>query len=243
MENALAGRRVLVTGGTRGIGRAIVLAAARAEASVVTCSRTGGDDQASLETELKEIGGAFRVVTADVTDPGDVARLVAECREALGGLDVLVNNAGRDGQAAFEELTPVEWQEVFDADLTSVFLVSQACLDLLGPAASIVNLGAAVALRGLPGRVHYTAAKAAVIGLTRSMCKELGPRGIRVNVVAPGMIQTDPDEEHPMAARVRGMTALGRFGTAEEVAGAVLYLAGDGAAYVSGAVLNVDGGI
>jgi NAD(P)-dependent dehydrogenase (short-subunit alcohol dehydrogenase family) len=243
MENALSGRRVLVTGGTRGIGRGIVLAMARAGASVVTCSRSGGEDAASLEAELKEIGATFRVSTADVARVEDVARLAEECREALGGLDVLVNNAGRDGQAGFAELTAQEWHSLLDADLTSVFLVSQKCLDLFGPSASIVNIGAAVALRGLSGRVHYTAAKAAVIGLTRSMCKELGPRGIRVNVVAPGMIQTDPDEDHPMAARVRGMTALGRFGTVAEVADAVLYLAGAGSSYVTGVVLNVDGGI
>jgi NAD(P)-dependent dehydrogenase (short-subunit alcohol dehydrogenase family) len=243
MHHELSGRRVLVTGGTRGIGRAIVLDLARAGAAVVTCARTTGEDAASLEAELKEIGATFRVVPADVTDPADVRRLIEECEAALGGLDVVVNNAGRDGQARFEDLAVQDWQALLDADLTSVFLVSQASLRLLAPGASIVNVGAGVALRGLPGRTHYTAAKAAVLGLSRSMCKELGPKGIRVNVVAPGMIQTDPAEAHPMAARVRGMTALGRFGTPAEVAGAVRYLAGAGSAYVSGAVLNVDGGI
>src|SRR5262245_14463742 len=243
MDNALADRRVLVTGGTRGIGRAIVLAAARAGAAVVTCARTAGDDAASLEAELKEIGGTFRVVTADVTDPDDVKRLIAEAEEALGGLDVVVNNAGRDGQSTIEDLDMDAWRELMDADLTSVFLVSQASLRLLGPGASIVNIGAGNALRGLAGRAHYTAAKAAIIGLTRSMCKELGPEGIRVNVVAPGMIQTDPAEEHPMAARVKGMTALGRFGTPDEVAACVLFLASTASGYVTGHVLTVDGGI
>jgi len=243
MENVLSGRRVLVTGGTRGIGRAVVLAMARAGASVVTCARTGGEDAATLETELKEIGGTFRVVTADVTDQDDVRRLIGECEQALGGLDVVVNNAGRDGQSPFAELSADDWQAVLDANLTSVFLVSQAALPLLAGGGSIVNIGAGVALRGVPQRAHHNASKAAVLGLSRSMCKELGPQGIRVNVVAPGMVHDGPADGHPMAARVKGMTALGRFGTSDEIAGSVLFLASDAAAYVSGAVLNVDGGI
>jgi 3-oxoacyl-[acyl-carrier protein] reductase len=155
MENAMAGRRVLVTGGTRGIGRAVVLALAEAGASVVTCARSGGEDAERLTADLGKFDGTFRVVTADVTVPEDVARLVRECEETLGGLDALVNNAGRDGRAPFGELSAQQWQELLDADLTSVFLVSQACLGLLGAGSSIVNLGAADALRGVPGGVHY----------------------------------------------------------------------------------------
>src|ERR1700677_2291890 len=243
MDTELAGKRVLVTGGSRGIGRAIVLAAGRAGARLVTCGRAATEDAPSLERELKELGAEAWFVTADVTEPADAERLARECGERLGGLDVLVSNAGRDGDTPIGELTAQEWHAVLDADLTSVFLVTQACLPLLAPGSSVINIGSSLALRGRAGRVHYAAAKAGVLGLSRTLCKELGPSGIRVNTIAPGVIQTDPGTPHPAAGAIAHMTALGRLGTPEDVAGAVLYLASDAAAYVSGAVLHVDGGM
>jgi 3-oxoacyl-[acyl-carrier protein] reductase len=239
----LAGRRALVTGGTRGIGRAITLALARAGAQVLTCARTGGDEAAALERELKELGADAPVVVADVTDPADAGRLADECRARLGGLDVLVNNAGRDGDGPLAELTEQAWGDLLDADLTSVYLVTRACLPLLGPGASVINIGSGLALRGRPGRTHYAAAKAGVLGLSRTLCKELGPSGIRVNTITPGIIDTDPDRPHPMAGPIRHMAALGRLGTPDDVAAAAAFLASPASGYVSGAVLPVDGGM
>jgi 3-oxoacyl-[acyl-carrier protein] reductase len=241
----VAGRRVLVTGGTRGIGRATTLAFARAGASVVTCSRRDDDAATGLAAELKEIGDAHQVVHADVTRQEDVARLIEACRLALGGLDVVVNNAGAHGQAQIDDLPGTEWHRIVALNLTASFLVTQAALPLLVPGASVVNIGASVALRGRSGTAHYTAAKAGLIGLTRSLCKELGPRGIRVNTVAPGVIETEPGAGLPpqLHAQLCAMTPLGRLGTPEDVAGAVLFLAGDASRHVSGVTLDVDGGL
>ncbi|MFC4533224.1 SDR family NAD(P)-dependent oxidoreductase [Sphaerisporangium dianthi] len=241
MDAALAGKRLLVTGGTRGVGRATVLAAAGAGARVVTCYH---HDEAAAAALAARLGPGHRVVKADLTRPEDAARLAAECRTELGGLDALVNNAGVDGHGRLEELDDGEWSRVLGLDLTAVFVLTQACLHLLGPGSAIVNVAASAALRGVPGRSHYTAAKAGVLGLTRSLCKELGPRRVRVNAVAPGVLESDGDPlPPPVAERVARMTALGRLGRPEEVAAAVLYLAGDLAGYLTGATLTVDGGI
>ncbi|MFJ9824442.1 SDR family NAD(P)-dependent oxidoreductase [Streptomyces sp. NPDC101160] len=245
MEQGLAGKRVLVTGGTRGIGRTTALAFARAGARVVVCSRTAGADADSLVRELKETGDGHLVVRADVTTSAGAAELAERARESLGGLDALVNNVGVDGQVWFEELPEDEWHRVMDANVTSAYLVTQAALPLLADGASVVNVGSSVALRGRVRGVHYTASKAALIGLTRALCKELGPRGIRVNTVAPGLTETEPGAGLPPEAvtRIVGMTALGRICRPEDVAGAVLFLAGDTSAYISGVTLNVDGGV
>lgn len=245
MDQGLLGKRVLVTGGTRGIGRATALAFARAGARVVVCSRSAGADADTLAQELKEAGEGHAVVQADVTTGAGVAELAERVRESLGGLDTLVNNVGVDGQVWFGELAEEEWHRVIDHNVTSAYLVTQAVLPLLADGASVVNVGSSVALRGRVRGVHYTASKAALIGLTRALCKELGPRAIRVNTVAPGLTETEPGAGLPPAAveRIVGMTALGRIGQPEDVAGAVLFLAGDTSSYISGVTLNVDGGV
>ncbi|WP_241564398.1 SDR family NAD(P)-dependent oxidoreductase [Nonomuraea polychroma] len=236
------GKRVLLTGGTKGIGRATVLALAGAGATTVTCFRREGHDAESLRLELKELGGEHHLVAADVTDPGDVDRLVDVARSELGGLDVIVNNAGAITHTPFAELSMEDWRRVVDTSLTGCFLVTQKALPLLGRGASVVNIGAAAALRGLPGRAHYTAAKAGMIGLTRSLAKELGPAGIRVNLVAPGPVETAEADEAALS-RYRHLIALGRPGTPGEVAGVVLFLAGDASRFVTGETIVVDGGI
>jgi len=243
--STLATKRILITGGTRGIGRATATACARAGARLVVCYRHDSENAEELARELDKEGGPHRVVQADITDEQDVARLIAVCREALGGLDAIVNNAGVDGRASIEELSPEEWTRVVDANLTGTFLVTKAALELLSDGGSIVNLGASAALRGRPHSTHYAASKSALIGLTRSLAKEVGGRGIRVNTVAPGVIVTEPDggPPPPVAELIKGMTALRRLGTPDEVAGAVLFLVGDESRYVSGTTLHVDGGI
>lgn len=238
-----AGRRVLVTGGTRGIGRAVVLAFARAGANVVTCHTTDGPHVESLVKELGETPGDHHVVKADIGTEEGVGRLIAECGEHLGGIDVIVNNAGTISHIPFAELPADEWRRVLDVNLTGAYLVVHKALKLLTPGASIVNVGSKVATVGIPQRAHYTAAKAGLIGLTRSLCKELGPLGHRVNLVAPGPVETEEEVPEAVRERYRRLIALGRLGRPGDIAGAVLFLASDLATFVSGETLNVDGGI
>ncbi|MET8974890.1 SDR family oxidoreductase [Streptomyces sp. NPDC004539] len=239
------GARVVVTGGTRGIGRAIAVAFARAGARLTVVHRTAGEPVRELGAELTALGAEHVLVRADLTT-GDGARLLAETvRERFGGVDVLVNNVGVDGHAKFEDLAEAEWHRVMDHNATSAYLVTNALVGLVPDGGSVVNVGASVALRGRPLGVHYSASKAALVGFTRALAKELGGRGIRVNTVAPGVTETEPGAGLPpaLASRLAGMTALGRLGRPEDVAGAVLYLAGETASYVTGATLEVDGGI
>jgi 3-oxoacyl-[acyl-carrier protein] reductase len=245
VDGGFRGKRVLVTGGTRGVGKATTLALARAGAEVITCHHTDGEAGQNLARQLKELGGRHKVVRADVTDPDDVARLVEECQATVDGLDAVVNNVGVDGQVVFADLAEQEWRRLLDANLTSAYLVTRAALDLLADGGSIVMVGASVAMRGRFAGVHYTASKSALIGLARSLAKELGPRGIRVNVVAPGLVEGEQGTGLPpeVTARIVGLTALGRICTVDDVAGAVLFLTGDTSRYVTGATLNVDGGV
>ncbi|GAA3719353.1 SDR family NAD(P)-dependent oxidoreductase [Nonomuraea antimicrobica] len=245
MSLDLTGKRCLVTGGSRGSGRAIVLALAARGARVVTCYRADQEAAAELERELKAFGVEHRVVRADVRRPEDATMLANTCRELFGGLDVLVNNAGVDGHSSIDDLEPDEWHRVLDTNLTALHLVTRAVLPLLAENSSIINLGASAAERGLPFKSHYTASKAAVIGWTRSLAKELGSRRIRVNVIAPGIIDSGDGDGPPpqVLERIKKAAALGRLGGPGDVAEAVLYLAGDQSAYVTGATLTVDGGI
>lgn len=244
MDLGLTGKRVLVTGGSRGIGRETALAFARAGACVVAGHRSPGEAADRLALELKQLSDVHRVVQADVTDTAGVAVLERACAEALGGLDVVVNNVGVDGPVAFEDISEHEWHRVMETNLTSSFLVTQAAVRLFAGTGSVINIGASVALRGRMNGAHYGASKAALIGLTRSLAKELGRAGIRVNTVAPGVIETEPGGlPAPVAGRIANMTALGRLGSAADVAAAVLFLASDVSRYITGATVNVDGGM
>ncbi len=245
VDFGLVGKHVLVTGGSRGIGRAVVQALAAQRAAVTACYHRESDAVTTLAKELSDAGAEHHLVRADVTDPGDVAVLVQEAVDRFGALDGVVNNAGVVSHAPIEELALAEWHRVLDTNLTGMFLTVQSALAHLAPDASIVNITSAVAFRGMAARTHYTAAKSGVLGLTRSLCKELGPRGIRVNAVAPGLVETDQMVGVPDAARAKytGMIPLGRVADPHELAGPVLFLLSDAARYVTGATLHADGGI
>ncbi|CRK55088.1 3-oxoacyl-[acyl-carrier protein] reductase [Alloactinosynnema sp. L-07] len=246
MDHGLHGKHVLVTGGSRGIGRATVHAFAKAGAKVVAVYHQPSDASQQLACELKELGDGHLLVQADVTDAASTAQLAEAVNVHFGGkLDVLVNNVGVDGRSAFGELAEEEWHRVMDHNVTSAYLVTNKVLDQLVEGASIVNIGSSLALRGRAFGVHYTASKAALIGLTRALCKELGPKGIRVNLVSPGVTETEPGGGLPphVQQMIVGMTALGRMCQPEDVAGAVLYLAGATSKYVTGSTINVDGGV
>lgn len=245
LTSGLTGKRVLITGGTRGIGRATALAFARAGAQVVAGHSKDGEAAETLAGELTGLGADHLTVRADVTTAEGARKLAEACEERFGGLDVLVNNVGVDGHAKFGDLEVADWQRLFDHNVTSAYLVTQAVLNLLAEGSSIINIGSSVALRGRPFSAHYSASKAALVGFGRALCKELGPRGIRVNTVAPGVTESEPGGDLPpqLRERIAAMTALGRLGRPEDVAGAVLFLAGDASRYVSGATITVDGGI
>jgi 3-oxoacyl-[acyl-carrier protein] reductase len=243
MNGLLEGKKALVTGGSRGIGRKIVLAYARAGASIVTCGRHSSEALMSLSRELKDIGGEHRVLIADVGQADDVDRLVTECRVTLGGLDILLHNAGVNSRVPFAELPPEEWRRVIDTNLGAAYTVTQKALPLLSAAASVVFVGSRVATIGMPGGAHYTASKAGLIGLARSLARELGPRGVRVNVLAPGKIETDAPMPPERRRHFEDSIALRRLGRPSEVAGVAVFLASDLAAYVTGETINVDGGI
>jgi len=239
----VAGKKVLVTGGSRGIGREIVLSFARSGAHVITCYRTESEAVASLVEELKQTPGDHHVVRADVTRAEDVEALVDEIRLRFGHLDVTVNNAGIISHIPFTELSLDEWQKVINSNLTAAARVIQATLPLMGEGASIVNVGSRVATVGIPLRAHYTAAKSGLIGLTRSLAKELGSRGVRVNVVAPGPVETEVATPPAVLERYRTLIPLGRLGRPAEIAAVVQFLASDVASFVTGETINVDGGI
>lgn len=245
MDIRMHGKNALVTGGTRGIGRGVALTLAQAGLNVVTCYRQDSEAVESLTFALKQTDGDHHLIKADVSVPKEVERLAQECRTRLGSLDVVVNNAGVISHIPFAQLPLEEWRRVLDTNLTGVYLVIQSTLPLLAEGASIVNIGSAVATKGLPLQAHYNAAKAGLIGLTRSLCKELGPRGIRVNLICPGLIETEeyvklPPERYQHYV---SLTSLGRLGRPEEIGTVVLFLAGDLSRYVTGETITVDGGI
>jgi 3-oxoacyl-[acyl-carrier protein] reductase len=241
LTGRLDGKVALVTGGTRGIGRATVRALAQAGARVATCYQRN----AAAADELTTAGVAELIVRADLTDPASVAELAAACRAAFGKLDILVNNAGIDASELFTDVSEERWAHVLDTNLATVHRTTRAFLPLLRDRASIVNVSAGVAMRGLPGRTHYGASKAGIIGFSRSLARELGPRAIRVNTVAPGVIETEPDAglPAPIVKRITAAASLGRLGSPDEVAGVVVFLAGDLSRYMTGTTIAVDGGM
>jgi 3-oxoacyl-[acyl-carrier protein] reductase len=235
---SLEGKLALVTGATRGIGRAIATELARAGAGVVVGYRTGADEAAELAGEL-----AGRAVQADVSDPEQAARLVEEA----GELDILVNNAGLTRDGLIARMSDEDWRVVVDTNLGGAFHTCRAAARgmMRRRAGSIVNLTSVVGIHGNPGQTNYAASKAGIIGLTKSLARELASRGVRVNAVAPGYIQTALTDVLPGKVQdaILSNTPLGRLGTPEDVAGAVRFLCSDEASFVTGEVLLVDGGL
>jgi 3-oxoacyl-[acyl-carrier protein] reductase len=227
-----------VTGASRGIGRAIALELARAGASVVVGYRTGKDE---AEEVAGETGG--RAVQADVADPDQARRLVEEA----GELDVLVNNAGLTRDGLLARMPDDDWRSVLETNLGGVFHTCRAAARgmMRRRSGSIVNVSSVVGLHGNPGQTNYAASKAGVIGFTKSLARELGNRGVRANVIAPGYVDSRLTREisEEMRALMLRNTPLGRFGAPEDVAGAVRFLCSDEASFITGEVLLVDGGL
>jgi 3-oxoacyl-[acyl-carrier protein] reductase len=235
---SLEGKLALVTGASRGIGRAIAVELSRAGASVVVGYRTGADEASAL---AEEIGG--RAVQADVSDPESARGLVEEA----GDLDILVNNAGVTRDGLIVRMSDEDWHTVLDTNLASCFYTCRAVVRgmMRKRAGSIVNISSIVGLHGNWGQTNYGASKAGIIGFTKSLARELGSRNVRANVVAPGYVNTRLTDVLPEEARqaMLSNTPLGRLGEPEDVAGAVRFLCSDEASFITGEVLLVDGGL
>ena len=235
---SLEGKTALVTGGSRGIGAAVVRELARAGATVVVGYRSGAEE---AEAIASEVGG--RAVQADVSNVDDAKRLVEEA----GELDVLVNNAGITRDGVLARMTDDDWRSVLETNLSSVFYtcraVSRGMMKRRG--GSIVSLSSIVGLHGNWGQSNYAASKGGIVAFTKSLAQELGSRGVRANVVAPGYIKTRLTDAIPEEARQQmlGLTPLGRFGEPEDVARAVRFLSSDDASFITGEVVVVGGGL
>lgn len=243
-DGALSGRRALVTGSTRGIGRAVAEAMAAAGARVAVTSR----DAAAAQAVAAELGGGAVGLGADLTREDGPSTLVGAAVEVLGGLDVLVNNAGMAMVAGAVELSPADWRRTIELDLSAVFFCAReaARFMLAQGSGAIVNVSSIQAFTPLARRVAYATAKAGVVGMTRALAAEWAPT-VRVNAVAPGYVETQMVEELVRAGRldagaVAARTPLGRMARPEEIAAAVVFLASDAASYVTGETLMVDGG-
>jgi 3-oxoacyl-[acyl-carrier protein] reductase len=240
-----SGKVALVTGASRGIGRATALALARAGATVVAAARA--DHATAVTNEIVEAGGRALAVTAEVTDEAAVRAMFDHVVDAFGRLDVLVNNAGIARDQLLLRMKREDWDAVLATNLTAAYMCSQAALKpmIKQRGGRIVSIGSVVGQSGNAGQANYAATKAGLMGFSKALAREVASRNITVNVVAPGLIDTDmtrsirTDAQTDWAAQI----PLGRLGTPEDVAAAVCFLASDAAAYITGQVLAVNGGM
>jgi 3-oxoacyl-[acyl-carrier protein] reductase len=241
------GRVAVVTGASRGIGRATAEHLAGLGHRVAVNYRTAADEAEAVVAAIAAAGGEAMAVAADVSDEAAVAALFAVVEERLGPVEILVNNAGITRDGLLVRMGAADWDAVLAADLRSAFLCTRAALRPMLRArwGRIVSVGSVAGLAGNAGQANYAAAKAGLVGFTKAVAREVGSRGITANVVAPGFIDTDMTAALGAAAReaARRAIALGRFGTPQEVAAAVGYLASDPAAYITGQVIVIDGGM
>ena len=242
-----ARRAAIVTGATRGIGRATALRLARDGFPVVVNYRGDEAPAQAVVDEITQAGGRAVAIQADVTDADHVGQMIESAINHYGGLDVLVNNAGITRDTLIMRMKEEDWDAVIQTNLKSVFVASKAATRpmLRQRYGRIINLTSVVGLVGNAGQANYAAAKAGIVGLTKSLARELGSRGITVNAVAPGFIETRLTDVLPeeLKARAVEQIPLGRFGSPEDVATAVAFFAAPDAGYITGAVLSVDGGL
>ena len=246
MNISLSGKVALVTGATRGIGKAIALELAKAGANLSICGR----DEARLSgcrKEVEALGRKCLSVKADVSNPDEVNGMVNKTLDKFGKIDILVNNAGITRDGLLVRMKDEDWRLVLDTNLTGVFWMTRAVSEgmIRAHAGRIINISSTIALTGNEGQANYAAAKAGILGLTKSVARELASRGITCNAVAPGFIETDMTAKVSEAVRKHVLEQIpaGRFGSVEQVAGLVLFLASDAASYITGQVIRVDGGM
>jgi 3-oxoacyl-[acyl-carrier protein] reductase len=243
----LADKTCVVTGGSKGIGRAIVELFAREGGQVYYLSRSPAEDEAGLAAAAAQGGGSATHLVCDVNSESAVDEAIETIVKARGGLDVVVNNAGITKDGLVFRMSLADWEAVLKTNLTSAFLVSRAAARnmIKRRSGSIINVSSVVGIIGNGGQTNYAASKAGLIGFTKSLAREVASRGVRVNALAPGFIETSMTDKIPEEMREKLKTGipLGRAGRPEDVAQAALFLASDLSAYVTGEVLKIDGGM
>ena len=242
----LDGQVAVITGASRGIGRAVAIALAAAGAQVVVNYARSGTAAEAVVAQIVAEGGSAIAIQADVSQADQVDALINGTVEKLGRVDILVNNAGITRDTLLLRMKPEDWQAVIDLNLTGVFLCTRAVAKLMLKQRSgrIINIASVAGQMGNPGQANYSAAKAGVIGFTKTVAKELASRGVTANAVAPGFIETDMTGDLSNTDDILKYIPLGRFGQPEDIAGMVRFLAADpAAAYITGQVFNVDGGM
>lgn len=246
-DGSLDGRVALVTGGSRGIGRALALALARhgADVAITYVSQAKGAEETAAG--VRAAGRRCHVAACDVADGAAVVAMAQAVAEALGPPDILVNNAGITRDTLLMRMKDEDWDTVVATDLRGAFVTTRACLRgmMKNRWGRIINIGSVVAAMGNPGQANYAAAKAGLGGFTRSIAREVGSRNITANLIAPGFIETDITADLPddLVARVRAQIPLQRLGTPEDVAPLVVFLASESGRYITGQTINVDGGL
>ena len=243
----LKGKSAVITGGVRGSGRAIAEEFCRLGADVLLCYRSNDEAANKTAEELRKYGTRVELIKGDVADPRHAEEAAKVAKDAFGKIDILVNNAGITKDKLMMRMTPSDFDEVIQANLNGSFYFLRAFSQVMIKQKNgrIINISSIVGVRGNAGQVNYSASKAGIIGMTLSAAKELGKRGITVNAVAPGFIETDMTEilTEDQKKAMMDAISLGRAGSAADVANAVTFLASDQAAYITGQVLGVDGGM